>query len=912
MPFSTTIQFISLDEQFEFDGLTFPAANYSKRQPVSVSPSGGEGSVEPYRWVRICTISLEIDSKYEFGYTGRAFSGFDYANNVCTVTETWTKLSGNPWSATYVTVTNLQNLITGELGNSSIDSINQIRFNNDIYSGPNGFACFSILSNVEVFGEPVLFYAHSFSSNGITITAGTELSCSIPSYPVGQRYARIGSQSGWWRPSTEFHVKFSPTDLDGNEVSKSVLVYIGEMSRLGEESFGDGNITGADTVTEYLKELNTPVDSTYEFAGRGVRYTRAASISGTALITGSSTYGGDLIQCNATQCRIYYRYANFGITPAAYPFYECRFPMSMPIYHLFDEDADVTNIEAAVVQLPSSKALTTGAWTASGTGASVAGDQLTAASTQGTFENLLSPITFYAPYRWLAFDYVVSSGTPSVEVETQGANAGIAGFYSKRFAAGTLSGSGTAYIDVLKPSSINGTAASSLPRLLQINQAQANPAGDDGNRFGGLVSLYAFRVRFTNAVVTITNVRMVVRTSASLAHRVGTSDGGAGQTQHFMAGHVDGRDAFRVDAATIQTVVNRLRDWQGLTIVSTNYARPSHSPVTTLATQSSVMLAVQDAGGSLQADQNVLTSASIRASVSSTSGIAFFYGLVQLGWFNTVQAIGIWGNEATATTPGSDKPTSVKIIKATDPIFDFDYDTNAINFGRKNLPDHRYLRTTYPIDVEHYIPRHPAPQTKATYNLYSNGRRFHIYATASAPGLTAVSYDVSSSLTHYRAYLIDGVVQTGRADNDLTWVDTDSGIEAESVCIRVDRRDKTQRLYLWVGTTDARIVRYLSDDEGETWGMATEIGTGTMPFADIGLNGRRYVYRFDGTDVIGQIYDASDQLLEADFTAISDVEEDGGSAHESVERGGKHRIVIYVKQDGNIQGFTSYDGKTFT
>lgn len=176
-----------------------------------------------------------------------------------------------------------------------------------------------------------------------------------------------------------------------------------------------------------------------------------------------------------------------------------------------------------------------------------------------------------------------------------------------------------------------------------------------------------------------------------------------------------------------------------------------------------------------------------------------------------------------------------------------------------------------------------------------------------------LSYDVSSSLRHYRVYIEGDTVQFGYSDNTLGWQDSDTGIEAETLCLRIERRGKKQRLYLWTGTEGGTIESRYSDDEGANWTMPETISlSGNTPAAEIGLNGRRYIYWLDGGDVKGKILDASDQTLEDEFTAISGVDEEGLAVSESVIAGGKHRIVILAVQGGTITSFQSFDGINFS
>jgi len=914
MPYSDTITFMRFVEHYVFQGNVFHGMNYSLQQPPSVSPSFGESSPFIYRWTRTVVITLDIESKYDFSYA-KAFSGYDHANCVATVEETWNKTSGNPWTATYTNSVPLDNLIEGELGNNdgignalirfscSVDGTNGI---NPIGDGPKSMD----VDSVEVFGEAVTFFAHSYSSLGYELSAGSTLHARIPGFA-----ADFAGSTNYWRPTTKFRVKYKPVDLDGNYVSKDVLLYFGEVSKLGSVP-GAEDIGPADDVTEYLREVTTPVDGLYTFTGRGVLYGRQIDRPGLPFFVLDT--GGDAVQCEATKLRIHWRYSNFGLSPGSYPFEEVVFPVDFPVNHLFVADADCTDVVAATLELPVDKPLNTGAWSAAGAGSSVAGDQLTAGATVCEFTSVLSPQPNGSPYRYLAFDYNVISGSPSIEIEAVGSDFGSIGA-SKVFRPGILNGTGTLYVDTLRPREVDGVLASSMARLEAFNQCNANPNTAAIDRFDGLNLLHSIILKFADAVVEVANLRMSVKDEASLSHRIGRADGQTGEAQHQMAGHVDGRDAFRIDRSNITNLVSGLNLIQSLDIDSTNYPRPSHSPVSTLSTVSTSNLAVQTAGLGLQPDQDLLGGAEIRVSVGSTGGIAFFYGLEALGWFDEATAIGAWGNEVAATAVPSQNPVSVKIVSPGDPTFDIDYLTNLIGFGRESVPYTRYLDPASPVeDVEHYVPLHPAPQAKRTYDLRANGRRYHIYVGAATRGSATISYCVSSALRHFRAYIVDGSIITGVNDNALdpeAWNDTDSGIEADSVCIVVEKRAKAPLLFLYVGTTEGEIYRYQSPNEGQTWEMATQIsftGTAKIPAVVIGANGNHYVYWIDDEEAVGRIFDASLAEVQALFTAVSPVDESGLAAAESPKQGGVQRIGLFVIQSGDLFLYQGESGRSFS
>ncbi len=180
--------------------------------------------------------------------------------------------------------------------------------------------------------------------------------------------------------------------------------------------------------------------------------------------------------------------------------------------------------------------------------------------------------------------------------------------------------------------------------------------------------------------------------------------------------------------------------------------------------------------------------------------------------------------------------------------------------------------------------------------------------------VTQVTYDVSVAQRHYRAYLRDGVIFFGTADNQVAlWLDVDTGFSADAVSIKVWSHSTGQRVYMWYSNGGTVYQRY-SDTEGESWSVSTTIGTGTKPFGEVTKNGVKYVYFVTGSgpyDISGRILDAADNFLEATFVAIAGVDDYQGGVDESTKSNGEWRIIIKCTQGGSIVQYTSTDGKVF-
>lgn len=903
MPFSSSIVILELQElhsvQTAFPALAWPTTQNYRQHATPFMGLGGLNVNTPYVWRRNVTIEATFDAEYSFATVAQ--NGFDPAGTA-TVIEVYERLD-KPASVTYVTTTT----IATALGHLPADCLisDAFEFTASIAPpSPNGLSGSMRLEWAEIFGEAAVFEEHSYFQNGYGVEATSASLYAVAPPSIGSQASITANV----HPQTKYRVKFKPIDLDGNQLVKPVILVFGDIYDT------PGTIDGSTDFLDFIQEANTPVDDEFTVVKR-------CSALSALLRTSSSTfhtYSFDApVKSWATNVSIYWRYAAFGETPGSYLYEEIANPLERNINHLFSDDSDSRDVEFATVQLSSTKDLTHAAWAAQGDGASAVGDNLTAGDATGTFTAVLSPIVSGSPYRYLAFDYDVADGSPNVSVEVVAASFGSPDVV-KTFSAGILSGTGTAYIDTLRPSLIAGSPASSFPRLESYNQAQQVETTAASSRFSGLRSIYSVRLLFSDATVEVTDLRMAVKDIARLSHRAGSVDGASSELSHFMAGHVDGRDAFRVgNGSTLSGLVGLLNTKQSMTIVGTNYALPSHAPASSMELRPVRELDVQQPDFDLQPDQDATSVCELHGSLSSSAGYGAFYGRWELNWDdNEVIALHVWGNEAAATAVGG-SATEVRITSPADPVFTYDYPVDSYGFGSQVLVNSRYERTVpHALDVEHFVPRHSSPQTKAYYDLVAIGRRYHVYVGGVSIGRAKLAYDVSASLRHYRAQIRDdGIVWFGVSDNSLDWDDIETGLEARSIALQVDKFRKGQRVYIWLETNDGDIVRHYTDDEGQTFSVATQISTSgeaSMPAACIGRQGNHFVYWIDGgTDVKGVIFDNALNELEAEFTAIPGVDNDGLAVDESIEQGGVQRIVAFCIQSGDLFQYIGPSGRNF-
>jgi hypothetical protein len=179
---------------------------------------------------------------------------------------------------------------------------------------------------------------------------------------------------------------------------------------------------------------------------------------------------------------------------------------------------------------------------------------------------------------------------------------------------------------------------------------------------------------------------------------------------------------------------------------------------------------------------------------------------------------------------------------------------------------------------------------------------------------SAVSYDVSDSRRHFVAYLEGGALKIGRAANAVPLVldvvaPGVSGIT--SLCLRVDRRSREERLHLY--TEEASVVKHRqSDDDGATFGAPTTIASGATPTALITEEGVRFEYWRDGSAIKGRIVGRDGTVLVATFTAVSSGV-DAAPLHVERRRSvsGGWVLRLYYTSGGSLVVRESSDGQTW-
>jgi len=175
-----------------------------------------------------------------------------------------------------------------------------------------------------------------------------------------------------------------------------------------------------------------------------------------------------------------------------------------------------------------------------------------------------------------------------------------------------------------------------------------------------------------------------------------------------------------------------------------------------------------------------------------------------------------------------------------------------------------------------------------------------------------VDYTVAPDKTHFRAIVYSGsVLVTERADNAIeSWNSYKQAFLADYAAITAFKTGPGLLVALTYSRSGTVYLR--TSQDGETWSMSITIGAGTHS-KSAGLDDTRlFVYRFDTDKIIGQRFDAALNLIEAEFDAVTGVDEAAFGVFKSDYGQSRQRIVIQCVIAGAVTQFESDDGINFS
>jgi len=433
-----------------------------------------------------------------------------------------------------------------------------------------------------------------------------------------------------WEGPFKVHVNLAPTDFDGNPVS-GMRARILPGPLYTKNSSGSLLAINRTTATDdggYLRTATTPINQNFIYDVR-TTYAHAVVQLGEQFSSSSgqitTVYQKLLdfpIRSRLTTVSIDLdRTDAFGLPAVAYPIQDFGINEQRP--HIrYHPDADTTYKALANITLPQTKTYTfptASNWSKFTSGSSVAdvtgGVRLTIPSGPSTFVFDFTVDTSkmwnLRPYRWIAFDYNVTTssaitGVIQLNQYLDPQHVTDNWYYIKEFNVTLQPGHNTLWIDTLQPYRIDASGSPGPLRTMAQahmndtvtfeNQGVAQTFNVLRDRFSGIANMIQFSTTLSTGTVEITNPRMEVRYKAAFnqngvsyarsdnGYQPQSGIGGEGFDGYNTWGHVDGRDAFRilnfrnggsfsVRSMTPQEFVHALRDVQNFVINSeTDYS----------------------------------------------------------------------------------------------------------------------------------------------------------------------------------------------------------------------------------------------------------------------------------------------------------------------------------------------------
>lgn len=149
------------------------------------------------------------------------------------------------------------------------------------------------------------------------------------------------------------------------------------------------------------------------------------------------------------------------------------------------------------------------------------------------------------------------------------------------------------------------------------------------------------------------------------------------------------------------------------------------------------------------------------------------------------------------------------------------------------------------------------------------------------------------------------------ADAQLSWEDEEAGMASNWVSLACDKSNHKQVWYLAVEYNGESSL-WKSVDLCRTFTQVGSSFVAEKPIVIIGRQNVRHLYWVDGTDIKGELRDASDTVIESTFTATTGVDpDDGCTVDEYVVEGGQKKLHMVCVKSGVRTHLDSTDGKTF-
>lgn len=176
-----------------------------------------------------------------------------------------------------------------------------------------------------------------------------------------------------------------------------------------------------------------------------------------------------------------------------------------------------------------------------------------------------------------------------------------------------------------------------------------------------------------------------------------------------------------------------------------------------------------------------------------------------------------------------------------------------------------------------------------------------------------VSYDISSSGRHARAFVVDSTIWVGVANDVLghDWHDVSTGLEGDQPCIRWSILQGGITRY-WLAYTQGGSVRLRHGFENGGWSTMITVGTGQYPAMRIVRDGRMYLYWVRSGNIYVRAYSHLGSALTSESVAVSGVDDSPIAVDDYRTNEGRWRINLLYRVGGELRVATSENGFDFS
>lgn len=197
---------------------------------------------------------------------------------------------------------------------------------------------------------------------------------------------------------------------------------------------------------------------------------------------------------------------------------------------------------------------------------------------------------------------------------------------------------------------------------------------------------------------------------------------------------------------------------------------------------------------------------------------------------------------------------------------------------------------------------------------YARARPWHgylgVFGIREATSAGCVSYDVSESMRHVRAFIDGTDLWAGRGSNvplPISFADNLNFATSGWVSVRWNRKSEAQHVWL-AREFGGAVALYKSSHVDTTFGLVALLGTGSKPSLCVSRSGRVLQFWRDGSGNLKvQARNGLGGVTVATTTAVASVDDEGCACYEFTTVQGRKFALLYVS-GGNLYRRESDDG----